>query len=45
MAWMSRQDSNFSGDNGVLIVGNTVTVSADPRQSTNAKVFFATGWV
>ena len=38
------KDSNFSGDNGVLVVGNTVTIDGQSSaKSANAKVFFATG--
>ena len=38
------KDSDFSGDNGVLVVGNTVTIDGQSSaKSTNAKVFFATG--
>lgn len=38
------KDSNFSGDNGVLVVGNTVTIDGQSlAKSANAKVFFATG--
>lgn len=41
---VSIKDSNFSGDNGVLVVGNTVTIDGQSAaKSTNAKVFFATG--
>ena len=38
------KDSNFSGGNGVLVVGNTVTIDGQSSaKSANAKVFFATG--
>ncbi|WP_462392861.1 two-partner secretion domain-containing protein [Mitsuokella multacida] len=38
------KDSNFSGDNGVLVVGNTVTIDGQSlAKSANAKVFFAAG--
>lgn len=38
------KDSNFSGDNGVWVVGNTVTIDGQSSaKSANAKVFFATG--
>lgn len=38
------KDSNFSGDNGVLVAGNTVTIDGQSSaKSANAKVFFATG--
>lgn len=38
------KDSNFSGDNGVLVVGNTVTIDGQSSaKSANAKVFFAAG--
>lgn len=41
---ISIKDSNFSGDNGVLVVGNTVTIDGQSSaKSANAKVFFATG--
>ena len=41
---VSIKDSDFSGDNGVLVVGNTVTIDGQSSaKSTNAKVFFATG--
>lgn len=38
------KDSNISGDDGVLVVGNTVTIDGQSSaKSANAKVFFATG--
>lgn len=38
------KDSDFSGDNGVLVVGNTVTIDGQSSaKSANAKVFFAAG--
>lgn len=41
---VSIKDSNFSGDNGVLVVGNTVTIDGQSSaKSANAKVFFAAG--
>ena len=41
---ISIKDSNFSGDNGVLVVGNTVTIDGQSSaKSANAKVFFSTG--
>lgn len=41
---VSIKDSDFSGDNGVLVVGNTVTIDGQSSaKSANAKVFFATG--
>ena len=41
---ISIKDSNFSGDNGVLVVGNTVTIDGQSSaKSANAKVFFAAG--
>lgn len=41
---VSIKDSNFSGDNGVLVVGNTVTMDGQSSaESANAKVFFSTG--